>query len=92
LWETPKVIASCQVKDWEQWKSAYVGHNEARENADIKTVYYGHELEDQNKVHVLMDVPSIDTLQAFMQQPNNQKVIEEAGHIQESTTMVICSD
>lgn len=88
----PKVIASFQVKDWEQWKSAYVSHNEARENAGIKTVYYGHELEDQNKVHVLMDAPSIDTLQAFMQRPENQKVIQEAGHIQESTTMIICSD
>ncbi len=88
----PKVITSFQVKDWEQWKSAFVAHNEARENADIKTIYYGHELEDQNKVHVLMDVPSIGTLQAFMQQPDNQKVIEEAGHIQDSTMMVICSD
>ena len=88
----PKVIASFQVKDWKQWESAYVTHSEARENADIKTIYYGHELEDQNKVHVLMAVPSIGTLQAFMQQPENQKVIEEAGHIQESTTMVICSD
>ena len=47
----PKVIASFQVKDWEQWRSAYVAHGEARESAEIKTVYYGHELEDQNKVH-----------------------------------------
>ena len=88
----PKVIASFQVKDWEQWRSAYVAHSEARESAEIKTVYYGHELEDQNKVHVLMDVPRVDTLQAFMQLPDNQKVIQEAGHIQESTMLVVCSD
>ena len=88
----PKVIVSFQVKDWEQWKSAYVAHSEARENAEIKTVYYGHELENQNKVHVLMDVPDFDALQNFMQHPDNQKVIEEAGHIQESTTITICSD
>ncbi len=88
----PKVIVSFQVKDWEQWKSAYVAHSEARESAEIKTVYYGHELENQNKVHVLMDVPNFDALQNFMQHPDNQKVIEEAGHIQESTTITICSD
>ncbi len=88
----PKVIVSFQVKDWEQWKSAYVAHSEARESAEIKTVYYGHELENQNKVHVLMDVPDFDALQNFMQHPDNQKVIEEAGHIQESTTITICSD
>ena len=88
----PKVIASFQVEDWEQWKSAYAAHSEARESAEIKTVYYGHELEDQNQVHVLMDVPSVDALQTFMQHPDNRKVIEEAGHIQESTTIIICSD
>ena len=66
--------------------------NEARENAHIKTLYYGHELENHNSAHIMMDVPSVDTLQNFMQQPENQKVIQEADHIQETTKMVICSD
>jgi len=40
----------------------------------------------------MMDVPSADTLQNFVQQSENEKVIQEAGHIQETTTMVMCSD
>ena len=52
----PKIIASFQVKDWETWASAFDSHSEA-ENAKINTVYRGHELEDKNKVHVIMDVP-----------------------------------
>ena len=88
----PKVIVSFQVNDWAQWEAAFTSHNEARENAQIKTLYYGHELENHNSVHVIMDVPSADALQNFMQQPENQKVIQEAGHIQETTKMVICSD
>ena len=44
------------------------------------------------KVYAMMDVPTVDALQSFMQQPENQKVIEESGHIQETTKMVMCSD
>ena len=88
----PKVIASFQVQDWAQWEAAFTGHNEARENAQIKTIYYGHELETPNNVHVIMDVPTVEALHNFMQQPENQKVIQEAGHIQETTKMVMCSD
>jgi len=40
----------------------------------------------------MMDVPSAYTLQNLVQQPENQKVIQEAGHIQETTTMVMCSE
>jgi hypothetical protein len=46
----PKAIASFQVKDWAQWEAAFTGHNEARENAQIKTIYYGHELSTPNNV------------------------------------------
>ena len=88
----PKAIASFQVKDWAQWEAAFKGHNEARENSQIKTIYYGHELSTPNNVHVIMDVPTVDALQSFMQQPENQKVIEESGHIQETTKTVMCSD
>ena len=88
----PKVIASFQVQDWAQWEAAFTGHNEARENAQIKTIYNGHELETPDNVYVIMDVSTIDALQSFMQQPENHKVIEEADHIQEMTEMVMCSD
>tara|TARA_B110000438_G_C15399071_1_gene472556 strand:+ start:154 stop:423 length:270 start_codon:yes stop_codon:yes gene_type:complete len=88
----PKVIGSFKVKDWDQWVNAFTDHNKAREKAGIKIIYVGNELGDKNKVHVVMDVPAPDTLQNFMQQPENQKVIQESGHIQETTKMVMCSD
>tara|TARA_B100000902_G_C26843868_1_gene684734 strand:+ start:120 stop:389 length:270 start_codon:yes stop_codon:yes gene_type:complete len=88
----PKIMASFQVKDWETWASAFDGHSDAREKANINTIYYGHELEDKNKVHIIMDVPSVETLQNFMMQPENQQLIEESGHMQETMQMVVCSD
>ena len=69
-----------QVNDRAQWEATCAGHDEARENAQIKTVYPDLELGNRNNVHVIMDVPSVDARQIFTQQPENETVIHEAGH------------
>ena len=87
-----KIVGSFEVKDWDHWKKAFDDHREPRETFGIKTIYVGNEIENPNKVHIVMDTPSADTMQKFMQQPENSKVIAESGHIQETTSMVVCSD
>ena len=67
-------------------------HAEPREAAGIKTIYVGNELENPNKVHFVMETPAADTMQKFMQSPENAKIIEQSGHKQETTVMSICSD
>ena len=39
-----------------------------------------------------METPAADTMQKFMQSPENAKVIAESGHKQETTVMSVCSD
>ena len=39
-----------------------------------------------------METPSPDTMQKFMQDPENAKIIEQSGHKQETTVMAVCSD
>ena len=39
-----------------------------------------------------METPASDTMQKFMQNPENAKVIAESGHKQETTVMSVCSD
>ena len=39
-----------------------------------------------------METPSADTMQKFMQDPENARVIEQSGHKQETTVMSVCSD
>jgi hypothetical protein len=39
-----------------------------------------------------METPAADTMQKFMQNEENAKVIEKSGHKQETTVMSICSD
>ncbi len=87
-----KIIGNFEVNDWVHWKKMFYQHSNAREAAGIKTIYVGNEIENTNKVHILMETPSADTMQKFMQDPENARVIEQSGHKQETTVMSVCSD
>ena len=87
-----KIIGNFEVNDWVHWKKMFDQHSNAREAAGIKTIYVGNEIENINKVHIVMDTPSADTMQKFMQDPENARVIEQSGHKQETTVMSVCSD
>ena len=87
-----KMVGSFEVNDWAHWKKMFDGHSGQREAAGIKTIYVGNEIENANKVHIVMETPSADTMQKFMQDPENAKVIEKSGHKQETTVMAVCSD
>ena len=87
-----KIIGNFEVNDWVHWKKMFDQHSNAREAAGIKTIYVGNEIENTNKVHIVMETPAADTMQKFMKDPENDKVIEQSGHKQETTVMSICSD
>tara|TARA_B100001029_G_C14818913_1_gene316548 strand:- start:246 stop:515 length:270 start_codon:yes stop_codon:yes gene_type:complete len=87
-----KIIGNFEVNDWVHWKKMFDQHSNAREAAGIKTIYVGNEIENTNKVHIVMETPTADTMQKFMQDPENARVIEKSGHKQETTVMSVCSD
>ena len=87
-----KIIGNFEVNDWVHWKKMFDQHSNAREAAGIKTIYVGNEIENTNKVHIVMVTPTADTMQKFMQDPENARVIEQSGHKQETTVMSVCSD
>ena len=87
-----KIIGNFEVDDWVHWKKMFDQHSNAREAAGIKTIYVGNEIENTNKVHIVMETPAADTMQKFMQDPENARVIEKSGHKQETTVMSVCSD
>ena len=87
-----KIIGNFEVDDWVHWKKMFDQHSNAREAAGIKTIYVGNEIENTNKVHIVMETPTADTMQKFMQDPENARVIEKSGHKQETTVMSVCSD
>jgi len=87
-----KIVGNFEVKDWVHWKKMFDEHSAPRDAAGIKTIYVGNEIENPNKVHVVMETPAADTMQKFMQDPENPKIIEQSGHKQETTLMDVPSD
>ena len=51
-----KIVGSFEVNDWTHWKNGFDNHAEAREKASIKTIYVGNEIENPNKVHIVMKI------------------------------------
>ena len=39
-----KIVGSFEVDDWVHWKKTFDAHSEAREKANIKSIYVGNEL------------------------------------------------
>ena len=52
-----KIVGSFEVNDWAHWKNGFDNHAEAREKASIKTIYVGNEIDNPNKVHIVMETP-----------------------------------
>ena len=87
----PKVIINTNlIKSYQDWEKAFNAHEKERLKANIKTIYYGHELKDPNKVHLIFEVPSIKLLQDFMEAHSD--AIEKSGHKIDSTVFVPCTD
>lgn len=88
-----KIVGNFEIKkSYEHWKSVFDAHESQRSKAGIETIFVGRELDNSQKIHVLFEVESVQAMQEFMQSPENAPVIEEAGHLVETTVMIPISD
>ena len=88
----PKVITSFEVKVYAHWKKTSIVMLAKEEEANIKTIYVGHELENKNKVHAVLEVPSPDIIQKFMQDPENVRIMKESGRVEGTDKTSMCTD
>ena len=86
-----KVVASYEIGvAYEQFKTTFLGNEKIRNSAGIQTVYYGHELDNEKKLHVVLEAPSIEEFKQFM--ANNAEKMKEAGVKRETMVMAFCTD
>ena len=67
------------TKGFEHWKTVFEGHESARNEAGMTTLFYGVQADNEEIIYVCLNVESMDKLQEFMGKPENLKVMEEAG-------------
>ena len=86
-----KVMMQAECSDWDHWKKAYDAHAPARVGFQ-KDIFVGHEAADPNKVILIVEIPSMEALQEFMQRPENAKAIAESGVNAESIKVTPLAD
>ena len=88
----PKILLEAQLsKGFDHWVPFYDADKDDQLANGFTPIYRGHKLDDPNTVVVLMEGdPS--KLEPFMSQPEKAKLIEESGHIAETTKVTVLSD
>ena len=87
----PMIIMNAKLdKPYDDWVRTFDQHQSLRTAVGIKDIYRGHELSDSNTIHVVMSVPSMEIMDAFMKE--HAEFIENAGHNLESTQVTVCID
>ena len=84
-----KVISNVELSlGYEHWKQKMLENEEFRQKNEIYLLAYGHEVDNENKVWVVMDVPSMEHMAGVINKPEMIKLREEAGAIIETQQMI----
>ena len=73
-----KVMMQVECRDWDHWKKAYDAHAPVRVGFQ-QDIFVGHEAENPNNVVLIVEIPSMEAMQEFMQRPDNAKAITDSG-------------
>ncbi len=71
-----------------EWRAVFDDHKSSRDEANVKDVFVGVEAANPQKVHLMFEVEDMEA----MQRPENAAIIEQSGHIVESTVMIPLAD
>ena len=84
-----KLLVSFEVlKGYDHWKEVFTSHESARKEEGIETIFTGREANNENVVHVCLEVDSMDGVKEFMQRPENGEIMKEAGVNRESQVLI----
>jgi len=75
-----KLIINVEItKGYETWKNLFLSVDHVREKYGVKVLAYGHPKDNENKVYQVLDVPSMETMQEALKDPDLIKLRTDAG-------------
>ena len=84
-----KIITNVELSlGYEHWKQRMLENESFRVENKMNLLAYGHEDGNENKVWVVMDVPSMEHMASVINKPEMIKLREEAGAIIETQKMI----
>tara|TARA_B100000700_G_C15026064_1_gene848202 strand:- start:2342 stop:2611 length:270 start_codon:yes stop_codon:yes gene_type:complete len=79
-------------KGFDHWKKIFDSLEDRREKVGIKTIVAACEAENFNKMHCILEIPSMDAIKEYMMNQENQDAMKNAGVIQEGRIMIPLKD
>ncbi|MCH2545093.1 MAG: hypothetical protein MK015_05150 [Alphaproteobacteria bacterium] len=83
-----KIITNFEIsKGYSVWKEAFVKNEPMRQKHTIKTLAYSHEEGNENNVYSVLEIPSMETMQELLKEPEMIELRENAGVVFETQKM-----
>ena len=87
-----KMFATVEItKGWETWNKMAVEMNPEMESEGMKFIFKGCDM-DEKKLHLIIEVESMEKAKEFSTRPNIVSRRVEAGAVVESTVMIPLKD
>lgn len=84
-----KIITNVELSlGYQHWKKLMLENEKFRQENQIQLLAYGHEEGNENKVWVVMEVPSLEHMAGVMNKPEMIQMREKAGAIIETQKMI----
>ena len=75
-----KIIMNVKINEgYAKWKDLFLSVDSQREKYGIKVLAYGHPKDDETKIYQVLEIESMDKMQAAMQDPELSKLRTDAG-------------
>ena len=75
-----KIIMNVEISEgYEKWKQLFLSADDAREKYGVKVLAYGHPKDNEDKVYQVVEVPSMETMQDALKDPDLAKLRADAG-------------
>ena len=79
-------------KGYEHWKAGFDDLGPEMRAVGMKVIYRACEAHNENKVHMILEMPSIETAEKLMKNPEIQQKRVEAGVLIDSQVIVPLAD
>ena len=84
-----KIIMNVKINEgYPKWKDLFLSVEAQRDKYWIKVLAYGHPKDDETKIYQVLEIESMEKMQAAMQDPELSKLRTDAGVILDSQELV----
>ena len=88
----PETLGTSRNSIFDHFNKIFDNLESRKQEAGIKTIVVACEADNSNKMHCIMEIPSMEVIKEFMMRPENQEAMKNAGVKMEGRIMIPLAD